>query len=81
MNHKTKEAYQQLIPPRYQRAARSVKKRILDEFCAVRRYPRKHAITLLKEPIRVKKKACQKRGPNPFYQDEIFVTALQQMYG
>ncbi len=80
MNYKAKEAYRQLIQPRYQRAIRSVKKRILDEFCAVCGYHRKYAIALLKQPIRMKKKACQKRRPKPFYHDEVFITALQRIW-
>jgi hypothetical protein len=34
----------------------------------------------LKGPSRVKEKAGQKRGPKPFYQDEILVTALQRIW-
>lgn len=80
MDHKAKEAYRQLIQPRYQRANKSVKKRILDEFCAVCGYHRKYAIALLKQPVRIKKKALQKRGPKPCYHDETFIKALQRIW-
>src|SRR6266849_6673288 len=42
--------YVQAIYQRYRRAARPEKKRILDEFCQVTTYHRKHAIRLLYGP-------------------------------
>jgi hypothetical protein len=62
MDYKAKEAYRCLIQPRYQRAKKLIKKRILDEFCAVCGYHRKYAITLLKQLVRIKKKISQKPG-------------------
>lgn len=77
---KAKEAYRQIVQPRYQRANRSIKKRILDEFCAVCGYHRKYAISLLKQPIRIKKAVSKKRGPKPKYNDDVFVKALQRIW-
>ncbi len=67
MDPKAKEAYRQLVQPRYQRASRSIKKRILNEFCAVCGYYRKYAIALLKRAVRIKKQVSCKRGPKPIY--------------
>jgi hypothetical protein len=47
---RAKGEYVQAISQRYRRAARPDKKRILDEFCHVTRYHRKHAIRVLNGP-------------------------------
>src|SRR6266436_7464540 len=47
---RAKGEYVQAIYQRYRRAARPDKKRILDEFCHVTRYHRKHAIRVLNGP-------------------------------
>jgi hypothetical protein len=80
MDHTAKEAYRRLIQPRYKRANKLIKKRILDEFCAVCDYHRKYAIALLKQPVRIKKNAPQKPGPKPRYHDELFIKALQRIW-
>lgn len=46
----SKREYVQAIYGRYRRAPRPEKRRILDEFCAVARYHRKHAIRVLNGP-------------------------------
>jgi hypothetical protein len=76
----SKEAYRCLIQPRYQRASKLVKKRILDEFCSVCGYHRKYAISVLKQPIRIKKIAPHKRGPKPKYSNGAFIKALQRIW-
>ena len=50
MSARAKGEYVQAIYQRYRRAARPDKKRILDEFCHVTRYHRKHAIRVLNGP-------------------------------
>lgn len=80
MNHLSKEEYRQLIQPRYCRAKKAVKQKILDEFCAVCGYHRKYAITLLKKAVRIKKKTSKKVGRKPQYQDEVFLKALQRIW-
>ncbi len=52
----SKGEYVQVIYQRYRRAGRPGKRRILDEFCAVTGYHRKHAIRLLNG-------APRRRGP------------------
>src|SRR5260370_39459659 len=47
---RTKGEYVQAIYQRYRHAGRPEKQRILDEFCQVAGYPRKHAIRLLNRP-------------------------------
>ena len=47
---RTKREYVQAIYQRYRQAARPEKRRILDEFCQVAGYHRKHAIRLLNGP-------------------------------
>jgi hypothetical protein len=49
MSARTKREYVQAIAPRYRRARRPEKRQILDEFCQVVGYHRKHAIRLLNQ--------------------------------
>ncbi|HVV69453.1 MAG TPA: integrase [Gammaproteobacteria bacterium] len=80
MNYKAKEEYRLLIQPRYQCANKTVKQRILDEFCAVCGYHRKYAIALLKKLVRVKKSFSKAPGPKPRYQDADFLKVLQRIW-
>jgi hypothetical protein len=50
MSVRAKREYVQAIAPRYRRARRPEKRQILDEFCQVTGYHRKHAIRLLNRP-------------------------------
>jgi hypothetical protein len=59
-----KKEYLEQIRERYRRASREYKKRILDEFCEVCGYHRKHAIRLLNQDRRRRKK---KPGREPAY--------------
>lgn len=68
MSQKSKKEYVERIHGRYQRAGREHKNRILDEFCAVCGCHRKHAIRLLKTPL---KKASQRPGPVAEYGPEL----------
>jgi len=52
----SKEEYKERIRERYRRAGKEYKKRILDEFCEVCGYHRKHAIRLLNQDRRREKK-------------------------
>ena len=47
MGQHEKKAYLQHIKPRYKKASKAGKQRILDEFCAVCGYHRKYAIRAL----------------------------------
>ena len=50
MSAQAKQEYVQVIYRRYRHAGRPEKRRILDEFCQVAAYHRKHAIRLLSGP-------------------------------
>jgi hypothetical protein len=80
MDYCAKEEIRQLMQPRYRRAKKAIKQKILDEFCALSGYHRKYAIALLKKPVRIKKRVKQKSGRKPHYQDEVFLTALQRIW-
>ena len=64
MVNTSKREYLERIRERYRRAGRKYKKRILDEFCEVCGHHRKHAIRLLNEDRRKRKK---KPGRNAEY--------------
>ena len=64
----TKSEYLEKIRPRYRRAGKRYKSRILDEFCAVCGYNRKYAIGLLAERARRPRK---KPGPQRRYGPEL----------
>jgi hypothetical protein len=51
MSRRSRRDYLQRIHPRYQKASRPEKQRILDEFCANCSYHRKHAIRLLNRSL------------------------------
>src|SRR6516164_8068082 len=51
MSRASRRDYLRRIYPRYQKASRPEKERILDEFCANCTYHRKHAIRLLSHPL------------------------------
>ena len=58
----SKREYVQAIYQPYRNAARSEKRRILDEFCQVTRAHRKHAIRLLNGPAPVAAGGCGDRS-------------------
>jgi hypothetical protein len=68
MGGKSKKEYLRAIWPRYQRAGREHKKKILDEFCAVCGYARKYAIGLLNRPLVSQR---QRPGPRKTYGPEV----------
>ncbi len=60
-----KREYLEGIRPRYQRAGKREKGLILDEFCEVCGYDRKHAIRLLKRITELKRKRSGRREDWP----------------
>jgi len=72
----SKREYLLAIHARYQRVGRAFKSKILDEFCAVCGYHRKHALRLLRRPLR---RSHRHPGPNPVY-DGAVVAVLQAIW-
>jgi hypothetical protein len=77
MTSKSKRELLDAILPRYLKAKKSEKERILDEFCAVTCYHRKYAIRLLKHGH--KSKGLKKTGRKKVYQGTV-VKALIQIW-
>jgi len=78
MGKNEKQAYLEAIRIRYREATRPSKKVILDEFCQVCRYHRKHAIRLLrKKKRRVAKGAV---GRKPQYHTPTFIGCLKKLW-
>ena len=61
MSQASRRDYLQRIYPRYQKASRPERQRILDEFCANCSYHRKHAIRLLNRPLPAAKTSPRRR--------------------
>jgi hypothetical protein len=61
MSRASRRDYLQRIHPRYEKASRPERQRILDEFCANCSYHRKHAIRLLNRSLPVAKPAPRRR--------------------
>jgi hypothetical protein len=76
MSKKSKREYLLAIRERYRQAAKPVKTEILNEFCSVCHYERKHAIKLLHQDRRTFKK---KPGPTVKY-DESVITVLKKIW-
>lgn len=66
MSRKSKWEYLKAIYLRYQKAARSERKQILDEFSATCGYHRKHAIRLLNGPLPEKQPRAKGRRPRVY---------------
>lgn len=85
MGQDKKRAYLEQIYKRYQQANRRLKGQILDEFCAVCGYHRKHAIAMLNRPLhtrrrRKKKTSRVEKGRKPLYQSPEFLDALNAIW-
>lgn len=80
MSQKAKEEYFREIKPRYKRADKLEKQRILDEFCRICGYNRKYAIRLLnrKDEDSPKKKK-RKLGRPKSYNDPVIIHFLKIM--
>lgn len=80
MGHDKKKAYLEKIRQRYRDACKKLKRQILDEFCAVCDYHRKHAIRLLNKPYRRRKSKTKKPGPKVIYDPAILQEPLQYFW-
>ena len=80
MGHKEKKAYLNEIRKRYRKAQKELKTKILDEFCAVCNYHRKHAIRLLWAPFRKTKSKPRKRGSRSIYNNRHVLEPLIKIW-
>jgi len=76
MGIKSRREYLQTIIDRYQRVGRKFKSKILDEFCAVCGYHRKHALRLLRKRMRHRRR---RSGPKPQY-DALISAILKDIW-
>ena len=75
-----KRAYLKEIRLRYRRASKKLKTKVLDEFCAVCKYHRKHAIRILRAPFRVTKPKPKKRGIKSTYNNIDVIKPLVKIW-
>lgn len=72
-----KRAYLEEIRFRYRNSTKKIKGKILDEFCEVCKYTRKHAIKILKGQLTPRLK---RSGPKSKYQREDVLKALRELW-
>lgn len=80
MTKQEKRAYFEAIQVRYQRASKSRKTTILNEFCEVCGYHRKYALRLLNAPRYKRERIVHKPGPVSRYNTPELLTALRQIW-
>lgn len=78
MGKSEKKAYLEAIRSRYRKASRRDKKAILDEFCQVCGYHRKHAIRLLRR--KKSHKANGRVGRKPQYHSPVFLRCVTKLW-
>lgn len=83
MGGKSKWDYLKAIHARYQKVSKSLRARILDEFCQVCGYNRKYAIRLLNGPTPQKPKTQARKGRRLVYHAQVIaaLTAIWQAAG
>ncbi len=77
MSQGSKRELLETVQPRYRKARRKEKQKILDEFVAITGYHRKYAIRVLNSVVHKEHK--KKPGPRKIYQGEV-VTALEYIW-
>jgi hypothetical protein len=80
MSSRSKREYLAAIHARYKHASRKDKAIILDEFCTVCKYHRKHAIRLLRTYKRFTKPKHKKKGKAPVYHTEAIIKPLKRIW-
>lgn len=80
MSPQSKKAYLEAIRLRYRRAKKHLKSKILDEFCLVCSYHRKHAIRQLNRPYRRAKPKIKNRGCKPKYNPDRILKPLSRIW-
>ena len=77
MSRRSKRELSEEVRPRYLKAIKAEKERILDEFIAITCYHRKYAIRVLRHGR--PRRSSKKHGPAKVYQGEV-VVALEQIW-
>src|SRR5271157_3257735 len=77
MSRRSKRELSEEVRPRYLKAIKAEKERILDEFIAITGYHRKYAIRVLRHGR--PRRSSKKHGPAKVYQGEV-VVALEQIW-
>ncbi|OPY72887.1 MAG: hypothetical protein A4E64_02768 [Syntrophorhabdus sp. PtaU1.Bin058] len=80
MGPRSKREYVEAVFVRYKRASRKEKKGILDEFCAILDYHRKHAIRVLRNFRRFTKPQKKKTGRCPLYDADGIGIPLKRIW-
>jgi hypothetical protein len=81
MVNTAKRQYLESIRSRYHASSRTDKKRILDEFCTICGYHRKHAIRLLNgDPKPIYRTSFSRRGPKKTYADPLLHDVLRDLW-
>src|SRR5437879_12222996 len=78
MSLRSKMEYLQSIYERYHKSARDMKSRILDEFCKVCKYHRKHALRLLNAALPEKKQKKERKGRRLY--NSITISILEAIW-
>jgi len=80
MSLKSKREWLAVVRPRYLKASKVEKQKMLDEFTSATGYPRKHAIRVLKNQIQVQNRLKRKtKTYQTIYPGEV-VQALEQIW-
>src|SRR3989338_5213140 len=80
MSHKSKHELLEVVRPRYLKANKAEKQKILDEFTSATGYHRKHAIRVLKNKVQVQNRFKGKtKTYKTIYRGEV-VEALEQIW-
>lgn len=81
MSHFSKREYLKAIFARYQKASRAEKRILLDGFCEICGYHRKHAIRLLQRPTRQQNaRVRQPRGRKRGYDQPLLLRVLKDIW-
>lgn len=80
MGHNEKRSYLDDIRSRYRKSDRKGKAAILNEFCLICHYHRKHAIRLLGAPFRRAKPKPRKRGSHSIYNQPYILEPLIKIW-
>jgi hypothetical protein len=80
MGRNEKKSYLNKIRIRYRKSKKTLKTKILDEFCLVCDFHRKHAIRLLGEPFRRIKPKAKKRGTKSIYNNAYILQPLTKIW-